>query len=85
MVLAYYQRELLNDKIFEYGYRGKLSADRHRTGSGMGLSEVKKIIKKHNGKVKIMSDPKGSAYKTVVKVFLPYEKKRRNRWLILYG
>lgn len=67
--------ELLNDKIFEDGYRGQLSADRHRTGSGMGLAEVKKIIQKHSGRVTITSVFKGAAYLTEVKVFLPYVQK----------
>lgn len=66
--------EISSGKIFEDGYRGELSTDRHRTGSGLGLAEVKKIIEKHNGKIHITSELKGTAYKTVVKVYLPYRQ-----------
>ncbi|CAG1022328.1 Sensor histidine kinase ResE [Patescibacteria group bacterium] len=63
--------EIASGKIFEDGYRGELSADRSRTGSGMGLPEVKKIIDRHNGKIEIFSEPKGGPYKTTVKIYLP--------------
>ncbi len=69
--------EITSGKIFEEGYRGELSTDRYRTGSGIGLSEVKKIIKKHNGKIEITSEHKGGdAYKTTVKVFLPIKQNK---------
>jgi PAS domain S-box-containing protein len=52
--------EIEQGKIFEYGYRGKLSFDWNRTGSGIGLSEALKITKKHGGNVTISSRPVGS-------------------------
>ncbi|MDR3630264.1 MAG: ATP-binding protein [Desulfocapsaceae bacterium] len=64
--------EIESNQIFEAGYRGKLSADRHRTGSGLGLSEVKRIMELHNGFVEISSDKtKSDAYKTTVKIGIP--------------
>ncbi|NIM17369.1 MAG: PAS domain-containing protein [Candidatus Aminicenantes bacterium] len=70
--------EIESGKIYEYGYRGKLSYDWNRTGSGIGLSEALKIAKKHGGNISITSkpveDPKGEEkkpYLTRVKVRLP--------------
>lgn len=69
--------ELSSGKIFEEGYRGELSTDRFRTGSGIGLSEVKKIIKRHNGRIEITSEQKGGdAYETTVKVFIPIKQNK---------
>lgn len=64
----------IDDKlIFEPGYRGRLSADKHRTGSGLGLSEVKKTIDAHRGRIEVYSKPgKHDAYKTTVRLHLPY-------------
>jgi PAS domain S-box-containing protein len=53
--------EIYTGKIFEYGYRGKLSMDWNRTGSGIGLSEALKIAGKHGGKISISSRPVGAA------------------------
>jgi PAS domain S-box-containing protein len=46
-----------NEKVFEYGYRGELSHDMNRTGSGIGLPEAKEIVKKHGGNITIYSEP----------------------------
>jgi signal transduction histidine kinase len=71
------------EKVFEYGYRGRLARDRNRFGSGIGLPTVKKIVEKHGGKVDIDSYIDGPIYegsklhpyKTSVKVYLPLEKR----------
>jgi signal transduction histidine kinase len=70
--------EITSGIIFEYGYRGKLSYDWNRTGSGIGLSEALKIAKKHGGNIWITSRPvaapKGDEkipYLTRVKIRLP--------------
>ena len=48
------------EKIWENGYRGLLSSDRFRTGSGLGLYQIKEIVEAHMGKVKLESLPKSS-------------------------
>jgi len=68
--------EIKGEKIFEEGYRGKLSKDRNRTGSGIGLSEAKKIIAKHSGKIYIKSVLQGTnkysgPYKNTILIKLP--------------
>jgi len=49
--------EIESGKLFEYGYRGSLSRDYNRTGSGVGLADVKETIEMHYGIVKISSRP----------------------------
>lgn len=60
--------------VFLEGKRGDLSIDRHRTGSGLGLALVKRIIENHNGSISIDSKKKGGPYKTTVIVELPYKQ-----------
>ncbi|MFZ5907304.1 MAG: sensor histidine kinase [Nitrospirota bacterium] len=75
-----YGTGILRDEIpliFQKGYRGKLASDRHRTGAGIGLFEVKKIIEAHHGKVEISSYPQSDdiitgPYLTEVSISLPY-------------
>jgi signal transduction histidine kinase len=66
-------------KIFEEGYRGKLSCDRHRTGSGLGLYQVKKIIRDlHHGNVDVESWQKSQSiagpYLTKIHLMIPYKQ-----------
>jgi len=68
------------EKVFEYGYRGKMARDRNRFGSGLGLPTVKRIVEKHDGKVEAESKIVGSydgskrnPYKTTLRVFLPQD------------
>lgn len=63
--------------IFEMGYRGILSSDRHRTGSGLGLYLVKKLVSSHHGDVSIASKPLSEniatgPYLTEITIKLPY-------------
>jgi signal transduction histidine kinase len=60
--------------IFKAGYRGRLAQVEHRSGSGMGLTIAKEIIKQHQGFVTLDSQPLGGeAYLTTVTVRLPRE------------
>jgi two-component system phosphate regulon sensor histidine kinase PhoR len=44
-------------KIFETGYRGRMTRKEHRTGSGRGLALTKKIIEQHHGRIEVQSVP----------------------------
>ncbi len=59
------------EKVFETFYRVEEDRNRQRGGFGIGLSIVKNIIKKHNGKVRIESVPQQG---TLVSVVLPIVK-----------
>jgi signal transduction histidine kinase len=70
-------------RVFEYGKRGELARDRDRHGSGIGLSEAKRIASLHGGSVELESRPAVDSsekdgisrsehpYVTIVKVVLP--------------
>lgn len=75
------QNEIDDGLIFQAGYRGTLSLDRNRIGSGLGLAVTKKLIEIHNGEIKIKSkkisdNGKLAAYKTEVIIYLPFIQKR---------
>lgn len=67
------------EKVFNEGYRGILSYDRERSGSGIGLFEAKKIIESHRGTIKIESILVGDniyygPYKINVNIRLPIDQ-----------
>lgn len=66
--------EIKEGLIWKPKYRGVLSGDRNRTGSGLGLSHVKKSIEKiHGGKIEVQSIRKyGTAYLSIFTVTLPF-------------
>ncbi len=67
------QDEIDSKKIFRPGYRGKLSSDRNRTGSGVGLFLTQEIIERiHKGKIEVTSVEIYNSYLTTVKIKLPY-------------
>jgi len=68
--------EIEQKLISQKGYRGMLSRDRSRTGSGFGLFKVYEIIKAHNGQIKVESRKVGTGLKidtyiTTFKISLP--------------
>lgn len=51
------KREIDEGMIFELGYRGKLSTDRGRLGTGIGLTDARDVAEKHKGRVTVESRP----------------------------
>lgn len=56
--------EIERGLIFEDGYQGELTHGEHRTGSGKGLTFVKKVIDRHGGTIKVESKPTGESNET---------------------
>ena len=63
--------EISDGKIFEHGYRGKLSGDWNRLGSGIGLYEALRIAQAHGGQIVVSSRPV-SGYKDEINKNTPY-------------
>ena len=51
------QDELEENRLLKFGYRGIFSQDKNRPGTGIGLSDVNKVMKKHKGELIIESKP----------------------------
>jgi len=74
--------EIENGLIFQDGYQGELTRGEHRTGSGKGLTFVKRVIDRHKGKIHVDSIPVGelSEMKTtqphlnIITISLPYKQ-----------
>ena len=49
--------ELETGLIFEMGYRGQLSTDRGRLGTGIGLTDAQRAARAHGGDIEISSRP----------------------------
>lgn len=45
------------DLVFRFGFRGRLAGDRRRTGTGVGLTDAKQVMERHNGDLTIESCP----------------------------
>ena len=75
--------EIEQQLIYQKGYRGILSRDRSRTGSGFGLSRVKEIVTAHNGTIEVESRKIGTyngkiiPHLTTFKIYLPYNQPRK--------
>ncbi len=70
------ESELKENLIFMKGYRGELSVDRNRIGSGLGLWMAKRIVEDHHGEIKVESKKVGEGikvdpYLTTVSICLP--------------
>ena len=70
-------QEIKSNDLFELGFRGELSSDRDRSGSGCGLYIAHNIATSHNGSIYVRSEPVNTAnpanqaYKTNVALILP--------------
>jgi signal transduction histidine kinase len=62
-------------------YRGILSSDRQRTGSGIGLAYVSQVIEKmHHGSIEVESRPMGgNAHLTTFHITLPVRQPKLDR------
>ncbi len=49
--------EIEEDLIFRLGYRGRLSSDRGRLGTGIGLTDARDTARLHGGDVSVVSRP----------------------------
>jgi signal transduction histidine kinase len=46
--------------IYHLGYRGRLSKDRNRLGTGIGLTDALRVAKQHSGELTVQSRPASS-------------------------
>jgi signal transduction histidine kinase len=51
------REELEEERIFNLGYRGRLSTDRGRLGTGIGLTDARRVARAHGGDVQLKSRP----------------------------
>jgi len=51
------REEIERGKVFELGYRGELSKDRGRLGTGIGLTDARRVAEAHGGRLEIESHP----------------------------
>lgn len=75
------KEEIESNELFELGFRGTLSDDRGRSGSGCGLYISNLIATAHKGKILVSSEPfgqksaAGQAYLTKFSLVLPILQK----------
>lgn len=64
------------EAIWGRGYRGKLTRDEFRTGSGLGLDIVRRVVDGHHGRIRVTSEPQapGGPYLTRFVMRLPFEQ-----------
>lgn len=51
------REEIEQGKVFDLGYRGELSKDRGRLGTGIGLTDARRVAESHGGRLEIESHP----------------------------
>ena len=74
------------EAIFQFGYRGRLSQDRARVGTGIGLYDARRVIRAHHGDLTLESRPAydapdqaeaptpGRPFLTTARVWLPRDE-----------
>lgn len=75
------EEEIKKGLIFLDGYQGELTYGENRTGSGKGLTYIKRVITRHGGKIKVESYPQGDRLESlfgkphvnIFTIYLPYE------------
>jgi PAS domain S-box-containing protein len=80
--------EIDKQLIFQFGYRGRESSDRGRTGTGVGLADALRVTREHGGFVTAQSRPAihdrkkdnyGQPFLTTITLSLPvYQQKEEN-------
>ncbi|MCI0666018.1 MAG: HAMP domain-containing histidine kinase, partial [Acidobacteria bacterium] len=51
------KEELERELIFKLGYRGRKASDRGRSGTGIGLTDARRVAREHGGDVIVKSHP----------------------------
>jgi signal transduction histidine kinase len=65
--------EIEGDFIFQLGWRGRLSGQRGRIGTGIGLADARDTARRYGGEVKITSRP-ASQYVSIDDLSVPHLK-----------
>ncbi len=53
--------EIDQNLVYQLGYRGRLSSDRNRLGTGIGLTDSLRVVRQHGGSIEIESRPADSS------------------------
>lgn len=59
----------LEEKIFEDGFRAPEAIDKYATGSGLGLTIARKIIRELGGDLKLVNDYKPTEFHVVLLIY----------------